>query len=257
MNFRGIGILALASGLLGPVHSGLATAVLPINPGKAKEFVLDPGHSPGKPGAESCSGTYEYIYNNNLVSTIMEYLGALAIQAEVTRSPDGEVSLEERARFSVGKKLFIAVHHDSAQKQFIKQVKGHPCSNKAEGFSIFVSGENEFFQESLAAARVLGQSLRNSGLSPSRHHGEKIQGENRKLLDENLGIYLFDDLVVLKKAQSPALLLEAGVIINPVDDDRVKTKAYQLKIAEAVAEAMKFARFQSLGSPSPGEHGLH
>ena len=60
------------------------------------------------------------------------------------------------------------------------------------------------------------------------------------MLDEELGIYLFDDLVVLKKAQSPALLLEAGVIINPVDDARVKTKAYQLKIAEAIATAIKF-----------------
>jgi N-acetylmuramoyl-L-alanine amidase len=175
------------------------------------------------------------------VSTIVEYLGALEIHVDVTRSPDGEISLEERAKNSAGKKLFISIHHDSAQQQFIQYVNGNPCSNKAEGFSIFVSSKNAFFQESLAIARVLGQSLRNSGLNPSRHHGEKIQGEDRQLLDEKLGIYLFDDLIVLKKAQSPALLLEAGVIISPVDDVRIKTKVYQLKIAEAIAAAIKVA----------------
>ena len=243
MNLNRIGFFALTASLLLPVYSALAATNWPAKSpqGGTNEFVLDPGHSPNKPGVKSCSGTYEYIYNNNLVRTIIEYLGALGIYTDVTRSPDGEISLEERAKISAGKKLFISVHHDSAQQQFIQHVKGNPCSNKAEGFSIFVSAENAFFQESLAIASVLGQSLRNSGLNPSRHHGERIKGENRQLLDDELGIYLFDDLVVLKKAQSPALLLEAGVIINPVDDVRVKTKAYQLIIAEAIATAIKFA----------------
>jgi hypothetical protein len=35
-------------------------------------------------------------------------------------------------------------------------------------------------------------------LKPSRHHGEAIAGENRRLIDPENGIYQFDDLVVLK-----------------------------------------------------------
>ena len=233
-------LLALAGCLLLPGHSALASAHAGSFQART-DVVLDPGHSLSGPGAKSCSGTYEYVYNNSLTNTVVEYLAAQGIYVLVTRGPDGEISLAERAKMSAGKKLFISLHHDSAQPQFIQYVNGNPCSNKAEGFSIFISSKNVFFQESLAIARVLGESLRNFGLHPSRHHGEKILGENKKLLDENCGIYAFDDLIVLKKARSPALLLEAGVIINPVDDAKVTTKAYQRKIAEAIANAVKFA----------------
>ena len=207
----------------------------------AHEIALDPGHSPGSPGAKSCSGVYEHVYNSNLANTIVEYLAARNIQIAVTRPPGAEISLEARAKMSAGRKLFISLHHDSAQPQFITFRNGNPCSEKARGYSIFVSSINGFFQESLACARVLGEALRRSGLSPSTHHGERIKGENRELLDENLGIYRFDDLVVLKNALSPALLLEAAVIIHPLDDERSKTKAYQLIIADAVAKAVTFA----------------
>ena len=218
-----------------------ACLLLPGHSVSAHDVVLDPGHSHSRPGAKSCSGTYEYVYNNSLVNTVVEHLAALGIFVDMTRKSDGEISLAARAKMSAGKKLFISLHHDSAQQQFIQYVNGNPCSNKAEGFSIFISSKNAFFQESLAISRVLGETLRNSGLNPSRHHGEKIPGESRTLLDEHCGIYVFDDLIVLKNALSPALLLEAGVIVNPVDDARVTTKAYQLKIAEAIARAIHFA----------------
>jgi len=206
----------------------------------ANEIVLDPGHSKSRPGAKSCSGGYEYAYNNDLTRTVVEYLAAQGIFVDMTRKPGGEISLVARAKMSSGKKLFISLHHDSVQQQFIQYVNGNPCSEKAEGFSIFISGKKSFFQESLTISRVLGESLKDSGLHPSQHHGENIPGENRTLLDKHCGIYLCDDLIVLKDAQSPALLLEAGVIVNPVDDARVTTKAYQLKIAEAIAKAIKF-----------------
>jgi N-acetylmuramoyl-L-alanine amidase len=207
----------------------------------AHEVVLDPGHSPGGPGAKSCSGVYEHVYNSRLADTIVEYLAARNIRVDVTRTPDGEISLTDRAKMSAGKKLFLSLHHDSAQPQFITCRNGNPCSEKAQGYSIFVSGKNGFFRESLVCARVLGEALKNSGLLPSTHHGEKIRGENRESLDAALGIYRFDDLVVLKNAKSPALLLEAAVIIHPGDDARAGTREYQLKIADAVEKTITFA----------------
>jgi hypothetical protein len=63
LNLGGIGIFALAICLLLSVYSTLAAINLPVRSpqGETNEFVLDPGHSPNKPGAKSCSGTYEYI----------------------------------------------------------------------------------------------------------------------------------------------------------------------------------------------------
>ena len=65
---------------------------------------------------------------------------------------------------------------------------------------------------------------------PTLHHAEKIKGENRELIDRELGIYLFDDLVVLRTAQCPAVLFESGVIINPYDDFLVKSHEYRTKV---------------------------
>ena len=210
-------------------------------PARGHEIILDPGHSPARPGTRSCSGGLEYAYNNDLLYTVYSYLKDRRIFVEVTRDPHGERSLMERAAASAGKKLFVSLHHDAAQPQFITRVNGNPCSEKARGYSIFVSQKNPQYERSLACARVLGRTLRELGLQPSTHHGEPIKGENRPLLDPELGIYRFDDLVVLKHARSPAILLEAAVIIHPEDDKLARSEDFQRRIAEGVARAAAHA----------------
>jgi len=66
-----------------------------------------------------------------------------------------------------------------------------------------------------------------------------ITGENRVLLDKRLGIYIFDDLKVLKNAKSPAILLEAGVIVSPMDEQRVQTPKFMNDISLAILKAIK------------------
>ena len=206
----------------------------------AADFILDPGHSPSKPGTYSCSGGQEYAYNNELVETIINYLKQKNISVDVTRKKNGEISLLERAAKAKGKKLFLSIHHDSAQSKYIKMINGHPCTDKVSGFSIFVSGKNPYFKESFWYARVLGKMLIDQGFTASTHHGEPIKGENRKLIDPATGVYQYDDLVVLKNSHAPAVLLEAGVIINPKDDELCKSLDYRLKIAYAVGEMFRF-----------------
>jgi hypothetical protein len=45
--------------------------------------------------------------------------------------------LLERAGLTDGGALLLSLHHDSVQSQFLTMKKGRPCSDKAEGFSIF------------------------------------------------------------------------------------------------------------------------
>lgn len=197
-------------------------------------IMLDPGHSPQKPGAMSASGNMEYLYNDLLAARVRDYLSRRKIPVEVTRKKNEELSLAARAARSAGKKLFISLHHDSVQPQFVKKINQVPTSDKARGYSLFVSRKNPYFYESLEYARAIGKSLRAQGLKPSLHHAEPIKGENRQLLDANLGIYAFDDLVVLKQARSPALLLEAAVIVNPADEILARDDRYRDIIAEGI-----------------------
>lgn len=207
----------------------------------AARIILDPGHSPNKPGAVSCIGEKEYKYNDQLAEHIKRALGGNKINAALTRLPNQNMSLMARTKNTKGADLFLSVHHDSAQPQFIKYTDGNPTSNKAEGYSLFVSRKNKYFDQSVESARKIAQNLYDQGLRPSHHHGEKIPGENREALDEKLGIYVFDDLIVLKNSQCPAILLEAGVIINPKDEERVKTEEFKAKVSKAVLSAVNKA----------------
>ncbi|MCR5259384.1 MAG: N-acetylmuramoyl-L-alanine amidase [Desulfovibrio sp.] len=221
---------------------GLLVLFAVANDSLAFDVILDPGHSAQRYGTLSCSGKKEYEYNNQLLMAVFPYLADQKIYVDVTRDPEEEITLMQRAEKSEGKKLFISLHHDSAQEQFITRVGGYPCSRKARGYSIFVSKKNPYFERSLSCARVLGEALRGAGLVPSTHHGEPISGENRTLLDAQLGIYLYDDLVVLKKSKCPALLLEAGVIIHPDEDKLVQTLDYKRSIANGIAQAIRYAQ---------------
>jgi N-acetylmuramoyl-L-alanine amidase len=200
-------------------------------------LLIDPGHSPKSIGTTACSGRPEYVYNTNLTIMIADYLRKNGITVSLTKTPDSEISLIKRCAISKEKDLFLSIHHDSVQPQFITyQSNGGFCSWKAEGFSIFISRKNHYYSKSLSYARKLGSALVKKGLQPSLHHAEKIKGEGRILLDPELGIYLYDDLIVLKNAESPAVLLEAAVIVNPKDEARAATGKYQSLIAEAVKE---------------------
>ncbi|MCR4667514.1 MAG: N-acetylmuramoyl-L-alanine amidase [Desulfovibrio sp.] len=210
----------------------------------AESFLLDPGHSPAHPGAMSCSGRQEYLYNDALARTILSHLKERGIQARLSRRPGEERSLSDRAKQAKGKKLLLSLHHDSVQERFLSRSQPFPCSNKANGYSLFVSRKNKYFEKSLLYARVLGEILRTLGLRPSSHHGEAIPGENRPLLDPSLGIYQYDDLVVLKNADAPAILLEAAVIVHPEDDVLAQSPRFQLGIAEAIAQTFRFVESQ-------------
>lgn len=203
----------------------------------AQNVVIDPGHSVKTKGATSCTGKLEYLYNNQLAHTVQNYLTQRGVHTLLSRKDTEEISLENRAQLSEGKDLFVSLHHDSAQPQFITYVDGKPFTKDKKGYSVFVSRKNPYFEESLQAALVIAKELYQDGLSPSFHHGEKITGESREAVDQTIGVYYYDDLIVLKRAKSPAVLVEAAVIIHEEDETLCQTTPYQVKIAHAIYKA--------------------
>lgn len=207
----------------------------------ADSITVDSGHSPRRPGTTSCSGKPEYIFNNALSLVVFEQLKDEGSSVRLSRAKDSEVSLIDRAKSSNGTDVLLSIHHDSVQPQFItdRGPNNGQCSKKASGFSIFVSALNPQYDRSLVYARRLGQALVSRGLRPTLHHAKKIPGENRKLLDKTLGIYLFDDLTVLKKSPTPAVLLEAAVIVNPEDESLASSGTFQALVAESISEMLR------------------
>jgi N-acetylmuramoyl-L-alanine amidase len=67
----------------------------------------------------------------------------------------------------------------------------------------------------LLFGRLLGKQLKDRGLQYARQYTQPIMGRHRrKLVDPDVGVYRYDQLIVLRGTQMPAVLLEAGSIIN-------------------------------------------
>jgi N-acetylmuramoyl-L-alanine amidase len=61
------------------------------------------------------------------------------------------------------------------------------------------------------------------------------------VIDRLNGVYRFDDLVVLRSAAMPAVLLEAGVIKHQEEELIVATKAFQTDVVGAIRRAVQQA----------------
>ena len=203
-------------------------------------LAIDAGHSKLHFGATSASGKPEFAFNAQLAQTISDVIAAHGVEV-VRIGHDGSITnLKERTQLAnaAEARFFLSIHHDSVQSQFLKTVHAngvtHNESDYASGFSLFVSRKNADVETSLKCANAIGAALMAKGLHPSFHHAEKIRGENREWANQENGVYYYDDLIVLKTANMPAVLLEAGVIVNRQEEAALQTPAMQNTIAAAV-----------------------
>ena len=202
-------------------------------PAGAALVIVDTGHTPLHPGATGASGRVEYLYNLDLSTAVAQDLQANGLKVFRTAADGVEIPLKDRSTAAPAD-FFVSIHHDSMQQQFIDAGR----QREFHGYSIFVSQLNPHYEQSLQCARAIGEKMLANGESPSLYHAEPIQGENRPLVDARLGIHRFDELMVLKTAKSPAVLVEAGVIVNPDEEARLARPATISRTAQAIADGI-------------------
>lgn len=205
---------------------------------------VDVGHSNINPGATSAYGKTEFSFNAALAGTISETLAAKSVTVLLIGHDGKMTDLPKRTELANAAKtaFFLSIHHDSVQSQYLTswqwQGKNLMHSAHASGFSLFISRKNPYLAASLKCATALGKALKQQGLHPSQHHAEAIAGENKTWADQENGVFYYDNLVVLKTAAMPAVLLEAAVIANRHDEENVQTPQERLRIATAVAQGL-------------------
>jgi N-acetylmuramoyl-L-alanine amidase len=222
--------------------------------------VLDVGHTADSPGAFSARGVPEYQFNLDLAKRIEQTLtesGFSKTVLLVTGGP-GKASLYARMARANGLSadLLVSVHHDSVPNQFKEkwEYDGKPAvySDRFSGHSIFVSHENARVKDSLAFGSMLGSQLKARGLQYTPHYVEPFMGKYRRsLLDVKAGVYRYDALFVLKKARMPAVLLEAGSIINRDDELILAAAGRQTLIGAAVKDAVESFCVVAQAAPAP------
>lgn len=211
-------------------------------PARSATIAVDVGHTPAHPGAISARGRPEFEFNRDLAQAVAAALERRGFAVRLINGQGDIGSLEARPKAAAGAALFLSVHHDSVQPRYMDfwDVDGIPrqYSDRFSGFSLFVSRVNPAAAKSLTCASAVGQALRRAGRAPSLYHAEPIPGENRPLADAENGVHYFDDLVVLKLATQPAILLEAGVIVNRQEELLLGQPRFREATATAVADGL-------------------
>jgi N-acetylmuramoyl-L-alanine amidase len=215
-----------------------------IDLGRKRIVVIDVGHTRVSPGAISVSGIPEYEFNLRIARKVEAALQETGKIEPVLIVSDKSRTLLDRTRVAAARnaELFVSIHHDSAQDKYVEELAEERTESKFDerfaGYSVFVSHKNPEFEESLKLARRVGAAMTAAGFKFARHHAEAIRGENRPIIDEGAGVYAFDDLVVLKSAAMPAVLVECGVIVNPAEEKSLLTPERQAKITTAIVRGI-------------------
>jgi N-acetylmuramoyl-L-alanine amidase len=205
---------------------------------------IDVGHFPAAPGAISARGVPELTFNRQLAAALLAALQRAGFTRAHLLDPDGTMpTLPERvARLrALAPPLLLSIHHDSVQPRYLEpwtwHGEPHRHSERFHGFSLFVSRRNGDFAASLAAAERIGEQLVAAGFTPSLHHGEDIDGERRPLLDRRYGLFAGDGLAILAHDPTPAVLIEAGIIVNRDEEAVLASPAFRHRFAAAVTAA--------------------
>jgi len=223
---------------------------------KAKKdiiVILDVGHTDKDSGQISARGVKEYDLNMKLARRVLEELvntGFISTQMIVTSGSNTHESRLQRSKRAndLGADLFISIHHDGVKNETLMpwryNGKAHWFLDKFEGFSLWVSQKNNKYEESLSFATTLADRLMASGLKFTTHHDELTNtdkyGRVAPLVDRERGIYdASDHIAVLYESRMPAVLLEAGMIVNRAEEQVLSSPALRATVAKAVAEAVE------------------
>jgi N-acetylmuramoyl-L-alanine amidase len=224
-------------------------------------IVLDVGHTLEVPGALSARGVPEYTFNLRLAEAIQQALVAAGFDKTVrliTATAPWRGLLDRAARANrMHADLFIAIHHDSVPDELLEtwryEGQENHFSDRFPGYAIFVSNDNADRAGSLAFGRFLGKELQNRGLHYTPHYTLPLMRRHRhQLLDADAGVYRYDQLVVLRETRMPAVLLEAGSIVNRPEELELASPERRALIAQAAAAAVEdFCAARARGNKQP------
>jgi N-acetylmuramoyl-L-alanine amidase len=139
--------------------------------------------------------------------------------------------------------LFIAIHHDSVPDN-LKQIweyagQKNEFNDDYPGYAIFISNDNADRAGSLLFGSMLGHELERRSLHYTPHYTLALMGHRRRILvDAEAGVYRYDQLIVLRQTRMPAVLLEAGSIVNREEELELATPERRALTSAAIAAAV-------------------
>ena len=210
--------------------------------------VVDVGHTIDVPGAISARGIPEYAFNLQLAQQVKQALvdagfGEATLLVTATAPWRGLFERAARAN-AMHADLFISIHHDSVPDNLLQtwQYAGQDehYNDDYPGYAIFISNDNADRAGSLMFGRFLGNELQARGLQYTPHYTLPLMGHRRReLVDAKAGVYRYDQLIVLRATHMPAVLLEAGSIVNRQEELQLASPERRTLTSAAIVAAVE------------------
>lgn len=188
-----------------------------------KKILIDPGHGGIDGGAVSRNGVLEKDINLTISLMLRDELKKDGFEITMTREEDK------------------GLYTDSGRirKKKVEDLNNR-CKMKSEcGCDMFVSIHLNMFPESkyYGAQVWYGDSKESERLAHiiQRDLIEKVDNSNKRQEKAAKDLYK-----ILRCNESmPSVIVECGFLSNPMEEAKLKTKEYQLKIAQSLAQSIK------------------
>lgn len=221
-------------------------------PGRDVVIAIDAGHGghdPGALGRRSKEKNIALAISTELARRIAAEPGMRAVLIR-----DSDVFVEHRNRMAIARKhkadLFVSIHADafadrnaSGASVFALNLKG--ASDEAalqlgrrDKAPVSVGGVSLNGKEETLAT-VLFDLSQNAALSASLDVGAKVSQQLSKVAKMHRRAVKQKELIVLKAADMPSILVETGFISNVAEENKLRDKGHQGRLANAILAGLR------------------
>ena len=223
-----------------------------------RTIVLDPGHGGKDPGAIGPGGTYEKKIALQIARRLKPLLEKrLKVKVILTRNRDTFVPLLKRSQFAIQNegKLFVSIHCNATTNRkangweiyFLSEAKTEAAAEVARKENAVIQLETE---DTGAPKKKLDDTLQGIALhllsSQFLKESQDLAASIRKEVDKrvprlkNLGVKQANFHVMRgTMAVMPSVLVECGFISNRSEEKRLRTRAFQKQMAEAICRGIQ------------------
>lgn len=263
----GVALTALAAGaitfaLVGRSSDAAAQATLTVNlPPLATDHiyasavargrpivVIDAGHGGRDPGATSLSGQ---IREKQLTLTLAqslrdELVKRGRVRVAMTRDDDRYLTLDDRAAVArrLNASMFVSIHVDSAANPLARGASVYSLSDVASDSEAAALATRENVGadrpgSSSAVDTMLADLAMRSQMSASADLASRLVGKAAGRVELRPNPHRFAAFHVLRRADAPAVLVEAGYLSNADDELLMRNPNERGKMVLALAQAIE------------------
>lgn len=210
--------------------------------------VIDAGHGGHDPGATSVSGE---VSEKELTLALAQQLRDQLVKrgrvrVAMTRADDRYLSLEDRAAVArrLNAAMFVSIHMDSAANPLARGASVYSLSDVASDAeaAALAAQENagaEMGPVNGSVEAMLSDLTMRVQMSASADLAARLVNKSAGRFELRPNPHRFAAFHVLRRADSPAVLFEAGYISNADDESLLRSPEHRAAIALALAQAIE------------------